>query len=275
MAAKIIDGKAHAKTVCDKVKEDIQWLGRNPKLIIISVGDDPASKIYVRNKMRTAESVGIIAEHYTFSADAERYDVVQFIEKCNADDMVDGIMLQLPLPEGWDPDIYIDLIAPHKDVDGLTDKNKMAAFIGYQWQEPCTALGVMRMLAYEGISVGGKNVVIVGRSEIVGKPLARMMLDRNATVTICHSHTANLAEHTKLADILIVAVGKPNLVTADMVKSGAVVIDVGINRDENGKMCGDVDFNNVKEVASYITPVPGGVGPMTVAMLMSNVVSMQ
>ena len=274
MSAEILDGKACSEQVLDLIYNNIN-LDNPPTLIIYRIGDDPASAVYVRNKVRAAARVGIIANVREYPADAMLRAVVHDLEADAKDPDVDGIMIQLPLPDGWLEDELFKWIPPEKDVDGLTYENMGLLHKDFAWHQPCTAKGIIYLLHENGIHLTGKHVVVVGRSEIVGKPVALMALNNNATVTICHSRTKNLAEMTKQADILIVAVGKRNLITADMVKPGAVVIDVGINRDENGKLCGDVDFENVKEVASAITPVPGGIGPMTVAMLMWNTMRAQ
>ena len=269
MSAKILDGKACSEQTLELIKANIgsEW----PTLVIYRIGDDPASVVYVRNKVRAAERVGIEAVVKHYPADTMLRAVLHDLEFDAKNTNVDGLMIQLPLPEGWDATELIERIPPEKDVDGLTYMNAGKAFIDdTAWHQPCTAKGIIWLLHENGIHLTGKHVVVVGRSEIVGKPVAMMALANNATVTICHSRTKNLAEMTRQADILIVAVGKPKLITADMVKPGAVVVDVGINRNEEGKLVGDVDFDGVKEVAGWITPVPGGVGPMTVAMLMHN-----
>ena len=270
MSAKILDGKACSEQTLDLIYNNID-LGNPPTLVIYRIGDDPASAVYVRNKIRAAERVGIRAIVHHFPASEPFFNVLHAIENEGRNPYIDGIMVQLPLPQGWDATALIERIPPEKDVDGLTYMNAGMAFIDdTAWHQPCTAKGIIWLLHENGIHLTGKHVVVVGRSEIVGKPVAMMALANNATVTICHSRTKNLAEMTRQADILIVAVGKPGLITADMVKPGAVVVDVGINRNEEGKLVGDVDFDGVKEVAGWITPVPGGVGPMTVAMLMHN-----
>ena len=269
MSAKILDGKACSEQALELINANIgsEW----PTLVIYRIGDDPASAVYVRNKVRAAERVGIRAIVREYPEDRNEMGVIKRIEVDAKDPEIDGMMVQLPLPEGWDATELIERIPPEKDVDGLTYMNAGMAFIDdTAWHQPCTAKGIIWLLHENGIHLTGKHVVVVGRSEIVGKPVAMMALANNATVTICHSRTKNLAEMTRQADILIVAVGKPKLITADMVKPGAVVVDVGINRNEEGKLVGDVDFDGVKEVAGWITPVPGGVGPMTVAMLMHN-----
>ena len=269
MSAKILDGKACSEQALELIKANIgsEW----PTLVIYRIGDDPASAVYVRNKVRAAERVGIETFVRQYNAEVIPAAVVKSLEADAKNPNIDGIMVQLPLPEGWDATELIECIPPEKDVDGLTYMNAGKAFIDdTAWHQPCTAKGIIWLLHENGIHLTGKHVVVVGRSEIVGKPVAMMALANNATVTICHSRTKNLAEMTRQADILIVAVGKAGLITADMVKPGAVVVDVGINRNEEGKLVGDVDFDGVKEVAGWITPVPGGVGPMTVAMLMHN-----
>ena len=271
MAAKILDGKACAAQIKSKLQDFVKQKGVTPGLCIITIGDNPASAVYVRNKIKACEECGIHVMHHAFPAEADPATVRFLILFANQDPATAGIMIQLPLPIGWNGRELMELIDPKKDVDGLTFEN-----IGRVWSDnalfyPCTAKGIEYLLHENGIRFNGKHVVIVGRSDIVGKPMAAIALENNATVTICHSRTKNLAEHTKMADILIVAVGKPGLITGDMVKPGAVVVDVGINRTENG-LVGDVDFDSVAEVASWITPVPGGVGPMTVAMLIKNTI---
>jgi methylenetetrahydrofolate dehydrogenase (NADP+)/methenyltetrahydrofolate cyclohydrolase len=270
MPAKILNGKttaAEAKALC---RDYINKKGIMPGLCIITIGDDPASAVYVRNKIKACEECGIHVMHHAFPVDADPTTVRFLIQFANADPATAGIMIQLPLPDGWDSRELIELIDPKKDVDGLTYAN-----IGMLWADeamhyPCTAKGIEYLLHENGIHFTGKHVVVVGRSNLVGNPMAAIALENNATVTICHSKTKDLTEHTRMADILVVAVGKPGLITGDMVKPGAVVVDVGINRTEKG-LVGDVDFDSVVEVAGWITPVPGGIGPMTVAMLMNNV----
>ena len=269
MAAKILDGKTCSEQALELISKNIG--DTPPTLVIYRIGEDPASAVYVRNKVRAAARAGIIAIVREYPANAIFRAVAHNIKVDAEDPTVDGIMVQLPLPEGWDATALIEHIPPKKDVDGITYMNAGKAFIDdTAWHQPCTAKGIIWLLHENGIHLTGKHIVVVGRSEIVGKPVAMMALANNATVTICHSRTKNLAEMTRQADILIVAVGKAGLITADMVKPGAVVVDVGINRNEEGKLVGDVDFDGVKEVAGWITPVPGGVGPMTVAMLMHN-----
>ena len=271
MSAKILDGKttaAEAKALC---RDYLNKKGVMPGLVIITIGDDPASAVYVRNKIKACEECGIHVRHEKFSADFRNCQAIEnTIHLANWDPSVAGIMVQLPLPNGWDARGILEMIDPKKDVDGLTFESIGRVWSGEAKHYPCTAKGIDYLLHENGIRFTGKHVVIVGRSDIVGKPMAAIALENNATVTICHSKTKDLAEHTRMADILIVAVGKPGLITGDMVKPGAVVVDVGINRTENG-LVGDVDFASVSEVAEWITPVPGGVGPMTVAMLMNNV----
>ena len=269
MSAKILDGKACSEQALELINANLRD-NDPPTLVIYRIGDDPASAVYVRNKVRAAARVGIIALVREFSASSDQNEVIDIIGCDARDPMVDGIMVQLPLPDGWDERELIECIPPEKDVDGLTYANMGMLHEQVCWHQPCTAKGIIWLLHENGIRLTGKHVVVVGRSEIVGKPVALLALNNNATVTICHSRTKNLAEMTRQADILIVAVGKPGLITGDMVKPGAVVVDVGINRNEEGKLVGDVDFDGVKEVASWITPVPGGVGPMTVVMLMMN-----
>ena len=263
---KIIDGKAHAQALRNDAKKELEMSGKNVTLVIFQAGDNPASNVYVRNKQKACKEVGIGSSVIKANSPEDlRHKIITGADTC------DAMMIQLPLPEEFgDPQQYIDLIPPEKDADCLTTHNLGKVFLGDDTLAPCTAYGIIDLLQREEILIGGKHAVVVGRSDIVGKPIAHMLLNRNATVTVCHSHTRNLADITRMADILIVAVGKPKFITADMVKDGAVVIDVGINRMEDGKLCGDVDFDAVKEKASAITPVPGGVGPMTVAELLAN-----
>lgn len=263
---KIIDGKAHAQVLKNTVKDWIETFDKNVTLVIFQAGDNPASNVYVRNKQKACEEVNIKSSIIKVDNPADlRKKIITNIDAC------DAMMVQLPLPEEFgDSQQYIDLIPPEKDADCLTTYNLGKLFLGDDTLAPCTAAGIMDLLTQEGIDVSGKHAVVVGRSDIVGKPVAHMLLKENATVTICHSHTKNLAEFTRMADILIVAIGKPKFITADMVKDDVVVIDVGINRMEDGKLCGDVDFDAVKDKALAITPVPGGVGPMTVAWLLAN-----
>lgn len=274
----ILDGKVVAADLKQQVKDDIDEAiasgRRRPKLVIITVGDDPASKVYVRNKMKAAEEVGIEVKHIMFDGDIKnKCDVITTIWYYNDDDDVDGIMVQLPLPKEWDERSIIDVISPNKDVDGLTTTNIGRLRSGQDCLKPCTAQGIIDLCKYYDIELDGKDVTIVGRSNIVGKPLADLMMAEGATVTQCHSHTTCLQYHCHGADIVVSAIGKPNFIDARHIFKGTeVVIDVGINRDEEGKLCGDVYFENVKPFVEHITPVPGGVGPMTVAELMKNVV---
>ena len=236
------------------------------------VGEDPASKIYVRNKSKACEELGIEYEEFLLKEDITQQELIKLINELNSREDVHGILLQSPIPQHLDINEAFRTIAPEKDVDGFNPVNVGKLVLGQETFISCTPFGVIKMLEEYNIEIEGKNAVVIGRSNIVGKPMLQCLLNKHATVTICHSKTKNLKELTKKADILVAAIGKPKFVTEDMVKPGAVVIDVGINRDENGKVCGDVDFENVKNIAGYITPVPGGVGPMTIAMLMTNIV---
>ena len=272
MSAKILSGAVCANEIYENIKEWVEDAGESPVLVIYSIGDDPASAVYVRNKVKAAEKCGITAIVRKYPADADYQQIKDYIALDATNPFIHGIMIQLPLPEFWEFEDLVKEIPAIKDVDGLTATNAGLAFTeGSDWayHNPCTAAGIRSLLCYNSVDIAHKDVVVVGRSAIVGKPVAQMMLDWNATVTICHSCTVDLAEKTRQADILIVAAGRKGLITPDMVKPGAVVVDVGINRDENGKLCGDV-ASEVAEVAGAITPVPGGVGPMTVAMLMRN-----
>jgi methylenetetrahydrofolate dehydrogenase (NADP+)/methenyltetrahydrofolate cyclohydrolase len=274
MTAKIMDGKKLSEKIRKDLKKRAEALcskGTQARLDIILVGENPASKIYVEKKIKASGDIWVKAELHKFPEDAERKEILELIEKLNSDDSVHGILVQLPLPGHLDEREVIDSVCPEKDVDGLTTYNLGNLFAGESLFEPCTPKGVMKMMDHEKIGIEGKNVVVVGRSNIVGKPLSIMLLKKNATVTVCHSKTRDLEKSTKNADILVVAVGKPKLITGEMVKEGAVVIDVGMNRTENG-LCGDVDFEKVKEKASRITPVPGGVGPLTVSMVLENTI---
>lgn len=272
----ILNGKVVADGIKFQLKNEIDDMAasgkRAPHLVIISVGDDPASKVYVRNKIKAAEEVGIQTRHYCFAADDEPQAVIDLIDMLNYADRIDGIMVQLPLPKGWDEREIIDSISPVKDVDGLTTTNIGKLRSGQPCFQPCTARGVIDLLDYYEIGLDGKDVTIIGRSNIVGKPLADLMMARGATVTQCHSHTNNLSWHTRHSDILVSAIGRPKFVNEFMTPMDGVVVDVGINRDENGKLCGDVDFEAVQKYCFAITPVPGGVGPMTVAELLRNTV---
>ena len=270
MSAVIMDGKALAEKVKAQIREKVSKLRRQPGLAVILVGDNPASQVYVRNKERDCAQCGIMCYDYHLPQDASQEDVLDLVEKMNNYGAVDGILVQLPLPEQIDERVVLEAITPDKDVDAFHPENVGRIMQGQAYYKPCTPAGVMEILHEYGIDPGGKHCVVVGRSNIVGKPMAMLLLHENATVTICHSKTPDLKAQCLQADILVSAVGKTGLITADMVKPGAVVIDVAMNRNEAGKLCGDVDFAAVSQVASYITPVPGGVGPMTRAMLMEN-----
>lgn len=267
---KIIDGKAIAAQYRANLKAQIAQSDKTPGLAVVIVGADPASQIYVRNKVKACAELGIRSYSYELPEDTSQADLEQLLHTLGQDKQVDGILLQLPLPKHLDSEAASTHIPFEKDVDGFSAQNLGLLMQNKAEVVACTPLGVMKMLEYEGIELSGKHAVVIGRSETVGKPMAMLLLNANATVTMCHSKTKDLKEVCKQADILISAVGKAHFVTEDMVKEGAVVIDVGMNRDANGKLCGDVDFDNVKEKTSYITPVPGGVGPMTITMLMQN-----
>ena len=272
----IIDGKSVAQSVRESVKvqvEELKSKGISTTLAVIIVGDDSASRVYVNNKKKACAEVGIISEEYALPADTTQDELLCLIKMLNDRSDVNGILCQLPVPEHIDESAIINAINPAKDVDAFHRSNVGAIMLGDYKFLPCTPAGIMELIKHYNIDVKGKNCVIIGRSNIVGKPMAMLMLHSDATVTICHSKTKNLKEVVKSADIVVAAVGSPKFVTADMVKEGAVVIDVGINRDENGKLCGDVDYENVMPLTSYITPVPGGVGPMTIATLMQNTVT--
>ena len=269
MPARIIDGKAIARQIEDDIRAEIAGLGFRPGLSAVRVGNDPASEIYVRNKARKAEELGLRGEQKIFPESLSEADLLAEVDRLNRDDEVDGILVQLPLPKQIDPKKVIDAIDPAKDVDGFHPINVGRLHLGRKALTPCTPTGVIRLIDSTGVPIEGKHAVVIGRSDIVGKPQAALLLQRNATVTICHSRTHDLPIITREADILVAAIGKARFVTKDMVKSGAVVIDVGMNRAD-GKLAGDVDYDNVREVASWITPVPGGVGPMTIIMLMRN-----
>lgn len=269
----LIDGKAVSLQVKQQVKQECDKLkakGVTPGLAVIIVGDDPASQVYVRNKERACEECGFYSVKYALDADTPQDELNALIDKLNKDEKINGILCQLPLPKHLDDKEVINRIDPIKDVDAFHPVNVGAIMIGDYNFLPCTPAGVMELIRSTGVDVTGKKAVVIGRSNIVGKPMAMLLLHENATVEITHSKTLDLKSITKEADILIAAIGRAKFVTADMVKQGAVVIDVGMNRDENGKLCGDVDFENVKDKCSFITPVPGGVGPMTISMLMRN-----
>lgn len=269
----LIDGKAVSLQVKQQVKQECDKLktkGVTPGLAVIIVGDDPASQVYVRNKEKACEECGFYSVKYALDADTTQSELNALIDKLNKDEKINGILCQLPLPKHLDDKEVINRIDPIKDVDAFHPVNVGAIMIGDYNFLPCTPAGVMELIHYTGVDVTGKKAVVIGRSNIVGKPMAMLLLHENATVEITHSKTLDLKSITKEADILVAAIGRAKFVTADMVKNGAIVIDVGMNRDENGKLCGDVDFENVKDKCSFITPVPGGVGPMTISMLMRN-----
>lgn len=271
--AKIIDGKAVAARVRAEVAAETAKLkeqGIVPGLAVIIVGDDPASRVYVNNKKKACAEVGFRSEEFALPADTDQSELIALVKCLNERSDINGILCQLPLPKGLDDKDVIKTISPEKDVDAFHEENVGKIMVGEYDFLPCTPAGVMELIKESGVEVAGKECVVIGRSNIVGKPMAMLLLHQNGTVTICHSKTANLAEVTRRADILVAAVGKAKFVTGDMVKEGAVVIDVGMNRDENGKLCGDVDFASVEPKCAAITPVPGGVGPMTIAMLMRN-----
>lgn len=272
MAAQIIDGKAVSAKVKEEIRAEVERDGLDIGLAVVIVGDDPASRVYVNNKKKACEVCGFKSYEYALPAETTEKELLDLIDVLNADEKVNGILVQLPLPKHLSEEKVIERISPLKDVDAFHASNVGKIMIGNYNFLPCTPAGCMELIHSTGIEVSGKECVVIGRSNIVGKPMAMLLLHENGTVTICHSRTRNLAEVCRRADILIAAVGRAGFVTADMVKEGAVVIDVGINRNEAGKLCGDVCFDEVAEKASYITPVPGGVGPMTIAMLMKNTV---
>ena len=274
--AKIIDGKAVSQFVKDEVKKEVSALGEkgvSVGLAVIIVGNDPASRTYVNNKKKACEATGILSEEYALPEDTTMDELLALIKELNAKKSINGILCQLPLPKHLDEKAVIENIDPIKDVDAFHAVNTGHIMIGDYSFLPCTPAGIMEMLKYYNIEIEGKECVVIGRSNIVGKPMAMLLLQKNGTVTICHSRTKKLKEVTSRADSLVAAVGIPYFVTADMVKDGAVVIDVGMDRNKEGKLCGDVDFAEVEKKASYITPVPGGVGPMTIATLMKNTVT--
>lgn len=273
--ATIIDGKQLAKKIRANLRiecEELKKQGINPKLAVIMVGDNPASKVYVKNKSRVCNEVGIEYQEYLLSENATQKELLELIKRLNQDKKTNGILLQSPLPQHLNINEAFKTITYLKDVDGFTPSSVGKLCIGEDTFISCTPYGVIKMFEEYNIDLKGKNVVILGRSNIVGKPLIQCCLQKDATVTVCHSKTTNLSEYTKKADVIISAIGKAKFLTEDMVKDGVVIIDVGINRQDDGKLVGDVDFENVSKKASYITPVPGGVGPMTIAMLMNNVI---
>jgi methylenetetrahydrofolate dehydrogenase (NADP+)/methenyltetrahydrofolate cyclohydrolase len=271
MPADVIDGKRIAAQVEAEVRQALEKLRFKPGLVAVRVGNDPASEVYVRNKARKAKELGLLGAELVFDAAMRESDLLAEVDSLNDDDNIDGILVQLPLPKQIDPRKVIDAIDPAKDVDGFHPINVGLLHLGRPNLVPCTPAGVMRLIASTGTDIAGKRAVVIGRSDIVGKPVAALLLRENATVTICHSRTRDLPDVVRQADIVVAAIGKPRFVSAEMVKRGAIVIDVGINRID-GKLAGDVDFERVREVAAWITPVPGGVGPMTIAMLMKNTV---
>ncbi len=271
--AKIIDGKEVSLYIKEKIKDEtliLKQKGITPGLAVILVGDDPASHVYVNNKKKACEFCGFYSESYELPEQTTQKQLLELIDCLNNNDRIHGILVQMPLPCHIDADAVVNAIDWKKDVDAFNPFNVGKIMLGDYNFLPCTPAGVMELLKYYNIDVGGKTCAVIGRSNIVGKPMSMLMLHANATVTVCHSKTLNLKDITKNSDIIIAAIGKPRFVTADMVKNGAVVVDVGINRGEDGKLCGDVDFDEVCKKASFITPVPGGVGPMTIAMLMQN-----
>ena len=272
--AQMIDGKKIAAEIREQIAADTKKLveetGVRPGLAVVIVGDDPASHVYVRNKKKACEQVGFYSEEHALPEQTTQQELMALLDRLNQDTKIHGILVQLPLPRHLDEQAVIERISPKKDVDAFHAMNVGKIMIGNFDFLPCTPAGVMELIHAAGVSVSGKECVVIGRSNIVGKPMAMLLLHENGTVTICHSRTQHLPEVTRRADILVSAVGRAKFVTADMVKPGAVVIDVGMNRDENGKLCGDVDFAAVEPVASYLTPVPGGVGPMTITMLLKN-----
>lgn len=273
MTAQILDGKALGQKLRAGFKqraEELAAQGMRPGLAVILVGEDPASQVYVRNKVNACAEAGFHSEKHVYPADTEPRIVFDKIAELNADPKIHGILVQLPLPKHFDAEAVLDAIAAEKDVDGFHAENVGALMQGQPCFIPCTPYGAMKFFEEAGVSLKGKEAVVVGRSNIVGKPMAMLLMHAGATVTVCHSQTRDLKSHCLRADILVAAIGKPKMITGDMIKPGAVVIDVGINRLADGKLCGDVDFESAKEVASFITPVPGGVGPMTITMLLAN-----
>lgn len=271
----IIDGKKISKQIRENLKiecKELQEKGIQPKLAVIMVGDDKASKIYVKNKSKACDEIGIKYEEYLLKKDIKQNELIELINKLNNDNSVHGILLQSPIPDELDINEAFRTISPQKDVDGFNPTNVGKLVLNQDTFVSCTPYGIMKLFEAYNIELEGKKVVILGRSNIVGKPLIQCCLNKNATVTICHSKTRNIKEHVKEADIVITAIGRPKYIKEDMIKENAIVIDVGINRTEDGKIVGDVDFENVCQKASYITPVPGGVGPMTIAMLMNNLI---
>lgn len=271
--AKLLDGKMVSAKIKENLKNEVATFETPVGLAVIIVGDNPASRVYVNNKKKACAEIGIVSEEYALPEETTQEELLNLVNTLNTRADINGILVQLPLPKQIDESAIIAAISPEKDVDAFHVNNVGKIMIGDYAFLPCTPAGVMELIKESGVEVSGKECVVIGRSNIVGKPMAMLLLHQNGTVTICHSRTKDLKEVTKRADILVVAIGRAKFVTADMVKEGAVVIDVGMNRDENGKLCGDVDFESVKEIAGAITPVPGGVGPMTIAMLMQNTVT--
>lgn len=271
----LIDGKLISTQIKDEVKDKVAALkaeGKSVCLAVVIVGEDPASQVYVRNKKKACEYCGMDSASYELPESTTEDELLALVDKLNKDDHINGILVQLPLPKGINEERILMAIDPKKDVDGFHISNVGSLCVGREGMVSCTPAGVIELLKRSNIEIDGKECVVIGRSNIVGKPMAMLLLKENGTVTVCHSHTANLKEVTKRADILVVAIGKPKMIDASFVKEGATVIDVGIHRNEEGKLCGDVDFESVEPIAGAITPVPGGVGPMTIAMLMNNCV---
>ena len=276
MTAKILDGKSLAASTRAALKQKVEALvqrGVRPGLTVVIAGDDPASKVYVRNKTLAAKEIGVRSELLEYKTDVSESEILRCVERLNGNREVHGILVQLPLPKHIDSARVLEAIAPAKDVDGFHEANLGALMAGRPGVVPCTPLGCMRLIEHAGVKIAGSHAVVLGRSNIVGKPVAQLLLQKDATVTICHSKSRDLKGITRQADILVAAVGRAKLVGAEMVKPGACVIDVGINRLPDGKLAGDVDYEAVKEIAGWITPVPGGVGPMTIAMLLENCLS--
>jgi methylenetetrahydrofolate dehydrogenase (NADP+) / methenyltetrahydrofolate cyclohydrolase len=275
MSAKIVDGKLVSQILREKMKSSVEELAKRdikPGLAVILVGDDAASQVYVRNKVAACQAIGVHSRVYRLAADTPEQKVLEELKLLNNDSEINGILVQLPLPKHIDEDKILETISPEKDVDGFHKINVGAMVIGRARFYPCTPHGVMKLLEYYGIAIEGRHAVVVGRSNIVGKPMALMLLEKGATVSICNSKTPDLASFTRQADIVVVAVGKSKVLSGDMIKPGATVIDVGINRLPDGSLTGDVDFESVREVAGFLTPVPGGVGPMTITMLLENTI---
>jgi methylenetetrahydrofolate dehydrogenase (NADP+)/methenyltetrahydrofolate cyclohydrolase len=275
MSAKIVDGKLVSQVLREKMKLRVEELAKRdiqPGLAVILLGDDAASQVYVRNKVAACQAIGVQSRVYRLAANTSEQKVLEALKLLNNDSEINGILVQLPLPKHIDEDKILEIISPQKDVDGFHKINVGAMVTGHARFYPCTPHGVMKLLEYYGIAIEGRHAVVVGRSNIVGKPMALMLLEKGATVSICNSKTPDLASFTRQADIVVVAVGKPKVLSGDMIKPGATVIDVGINRLPDGSLAGDVDFESVREVAGFLTPVPGGVGPMTITMLLENTI---